>query len=242
MSNKIFIIFGIIWILPTFLFSKPISKQDSLFSQAKEFFDYEKYEEATAIYQGLYNEGIYQEDMLYRLAFMYEQRTNYPESIYYLRKIQWELGGNHLEEKIHQLVDRISLERLSAGEGWSKYRLFIKRNFYFLLGSLGCLVFFAAIFILPKWSNLIRTSGAFFAGLAILLGVSLIDHQMLSTPKGVVMRPTAYYELPSYGAPNRALPIPPGATVNILSKNDIWYEISMENFRCWVPQFVIRKI
>ena len=66
---------------------------------------------------------------------MHEQEGRFPESIYYLRKLQWEIGGNHLDDKIEQLMDKANRERLSSGESWSP----VSSDYYSIIGAGGLL-------------------------------------------------------------------------------------------------------
>lgn len=221
------------------LFASPT---DSLQSYAKHLFDYERYPEAIQVYEALLGQNYFQADMLYRLAFMHEQLQDYPQSIYYLRKLQWEIGGTHLEAKIEQLMDKGSRGRLSAGEAWSSYAIWIHHHEHWLISLmlLGTILA-AGSFLLP--SRLWRiTLGLSLSSLVIGLSTIWLTQQLDLDKKAVVMQKSAYYDLPGYAATYRTLPISPGATVSILEEQDIWCHISMGQFQTWVPKFVIKEI
>lgn len=243
MSNKIRIFF---WIFSIGLGATPIvapaTPIDSLQSYARHLFDYERYPEAIQVYEDLFQQGYFQPDMLYRLAFMYEQLQEYPQSIYYLRILQWEIGGAHLEAKIEQLMDKGSRERLSAGEAWSPFELWIHHNENILITLLIISTILAAASLLIPgriWKMVIGMS----LSASVLITAGMWMYQQLEPEtKAVVMQKSAYYDLPGYAATYRTLPISPGATVTILQEQDIWCNISMGQFQTWVPKFVVKEI
>lgn len=242
MSNYFVFIFSL------FLISFPqngktaeINALDSLLSEANTYFQYDRFDQAIQIYEELYKEGYYQEEMLYRLAFMKEQVRDFPSSIYYLRKIQWEIGGHNLEEKIQQLMISASRERLSPGESWPTYRLYLQ-HFYTKISiammiavGLGLLL----IFIPSSWT---LNFAIFFACLGLIMGIMLLEQRWTYKPKAVVMNTSRYYEIPSFAAQHHALPIGPGATVQVLEVQDVWAHVQMNQFQAWVPRFIIQEL
>ena len=221
MSNKTGGIFLIIFALSFFsLLANPQTERDSLLQLADSQFEYERYPAAIAIYESIYEEGYFQEQMLYRLAYMHEQLGQFPQSIFYLRKLQWEIGGEHINEKVNQLMDKVSRERLSTGESWTGYRLFLKRHQKLLMLLIGICIVLATVFLSTKkysWTNSLATG---FATFSVILACLMIDQHLHTKPKAVVMRPTLFYELPAYAATPKSLPIGPGATVSIQAEQD----------------------
>ncbi|MEL6255313.1 MAG: hypothetical protein AAFR87_25110 [Bacteroidota bacterium] len=242
MSNYFTFIFSL------FLLSFPLTGNtaeikalDSLLLEADTYFQYDRFEPATEIYENLYQEGYYQEEMLYRLAFMQEQAGNFPASIFYLRKVQWEIGGKNLEEKIQQLMLNASKERLSAGEGWSDYRLFVQHYYTEISLGLGiCLSLTLLFLFIPR--NWTLRFAIFFACLGLIFGGVLLEHSWAHNSKAVISTSSRYYESPSFAAKHYALPIGPGATVKIMEVQDIWARVKMAQFEAWVPLFAIRQI
>lgn len=242
MSNYFTFIFSL------FLFSFPLIGKtaeiialDSLLLEADTYFQYDRFEPATEIYEDLYQQGYYQEEMLYRLAFMQEQAGNFSASIYYLRKVQWEIGGENLEEKIQQLMINASKERLSAGEGWSNYRLFVQHYYTEISLGLGiCLILTLLFIFIPR--NWTLRFAIFFACLGLVFGGVLLEQRWAHDPKAVVSSSSRYYESPSFAAKHYALPIGPGATVSILEVQDVWAHVKMSQFEAWIPLFAIRQI
>ena len=243
MSNKTRGIFSIIFTLSfSSLLANPQIQRDSLLQLAESQFEYEQYPAAIAIYEALYEEGYFQEQILYRLAYMHEQLGQFPQSIFFLRKLQWEMGGDHINEKVNQLMDKVSRERLSTGESWTGYRLFLKRHQKLLMLLIGICILLATVFLTLKkyrWTNSLATG---FATFSLILTCLMIEQHFRTKPKAVVMRPTLFYELPAYAATPKSLPIGPGATVSIQAEQDIWCRISMGQFESWVPTSVIKKL
>ena len=242
MSNYFTFIFSLF--LLSFPFtgkSAEIQALDSLLLEADTYFQYDRFAPATEIYENLYQQGYYQEEMLYRLAFMQEQARNFPASIYYLRKVQWEIGGENLEEKIQQLMISASKERLSAGEGWSNYRLFVQHYYTEISLGLGiCLILTLVFIFIPRTWTL--RFAIFFACLGLVFGGVLLEQRWAHDSKAVISNSSRYYESPSFAAKHYALPIGPGATVRILEVQDIWARVRMAQFEAWVPLFAIRQI
>jgi hypothetical protein len=243
MSNKFIIFFY--FLFPTLLMgATPLSvvQRDSLLQRADYLFQYEQFAEAGLTYETLLQQGYFQEKMLYRMAFMAEEEEQYAQSIYYLRKLQWEIGGENLSEKIIQLMDQSSRERVSSGESWSSLQVSVHQQYRGLF--LGLLLLTCLGVLSLWWPNppLGRWLGIGAAGLSICLSLLWLRTQNTETRLGVVMYPTMSYNLPGYGADFRNLPISPGATVQVLEQQDIWQRISMGQFEAWVPGFVVREI
>ena len=243
MSNKINRFFvSFLFFFPLLGKTAPLPAKDSLLNKADQLFQYEDFTPAIDIYEGLVEEGYFQEELLYRLAFMHEQQENYPEAIYYLRKIQWEIGGDNLNDKVNQLMDKGNRERLSAGDSWGTYRLFVNHWQWWLLGALVIFSILSGLLVFMKFGPIPSAIGLVSGGLAVIIGIILIQHLWFNPPKAVIMKSTAFYELPAYSSPFSALPIGVGATVTIIKKEDIWVLVSMGKFEGWVPNFVIKEI
>ena len=243
MSNKIQIFFvTYLFVFPFWVKAVPFTMADSLLNRAEQAYEYEDYPNAIHLYEQLAEQGYFHEKMLYRLAFMHEQAGNYPQSIYYLRKLQWEIGGDHLNDKIDQLMDLGSRSRFSSGEHWSAYRLWINHYQWWLVAAMILLGVIAAGLVIVRLGAIIKAFGLVSAGFSVILGILLIHHVWFYAPKAVIMKSSALYELPAYSSSYQNLPVGKGATVTILDEEDIWCFISMDKFRGWVPRFVLREI
>ncbi|MDX2249080.1 MAG: hypothetical protein SF052_19990 [Bacteroidia bacterium] len=215
---------------------------DSLLKRASEKFEYENFTEAIEIYEQLMEVGFLQEEMLYRLAFMHEKKENFSTSIYYLRKIQWEFGGKRIEEKIGLLMEKANRERLSPGEVWTSYRLFLHHHYFSLTILLGIVTFLSGTIFIRRLHEILRAMGILSGFAAVLLGLALLEQFFFSPRLAVVMQNTAFYDAPAFGANFRSLPIGQGSTVIIIDTQDVWHHISMDQFDTWVPAFVVREI
>lgn len=218
----------------------PSPEVDSLIAKASYLFDYENFRESIEAYETALKAGYCEPNMLYRLAYMHEQTGNYPASIFYLRKLEWETGGDNFPEKIEQLMGKAHRERLSSGESWSSYRLFVNHYFSWLAGLLVLLSVLTAALVIPKLNGILTAIGLFSGSVAVIIALMLIGHYWFHPQRAVMIQPTSYYEQPAFGAPYRNLPIGTGATVTLLEKKDIWYHIEMNQFDAWVPEFTLR--
>ncbi|MEZ4777522.1 MAG: hypothetical protein R3D00_30375 [Bacteroidia bacterium] len=215
---------------------------DSLLERASEKFEYENFTDAIPLYEQVIETGYVQEQIFYRLAYMYEKKGNFPASIYYLRKIQWEFGGGRIEDKIGQLMGVANRERLSAGETWSSYRLFLHHNYFSLTLFLAVLTMLSSVVVIRRVHGIFHAIGIVSGVIAIVFSIILLEQAWFSPRRAVVMQSTAFYEEPGFGANYRSLPIGPGATVTIKEEQDIWCRISMGQFEAWVPAFIVKEI
>ncbi|MEZ4829486.1 MAG: tetratricopeptide repeat protein [Bacteroidia bacterium] len=228
--------------LPAPVSAKGAALVDSLLMAASEKYDYENFTDAIPLYEQLLLSGYVREDILYRLAYMYEKKGNYPVAIFYLRTIQWKFGGNRMNEKIGQLVENANRERLSSGEEWTGYRLWVQHHFIFLIWVLGGLALSGGMIFFRKLPGTLHAIAIISSVAAVVLGLMLTEHIFFAPKRAVLIRPTSFYDEPAYGANYRSLPIGQGATVNLIESQDIWSHISMGQFDTWVPTFVIRQI
>lgn len=217
---------------------------DSLLNQGNYYFDYERYSEAIAVYEQAVTAGGRQEQLWYRLAYLYEQTEQPAQAIYFLRKIQYTYGGERLDAKIEQLMGQANPARFSSGERWTDTRQWLHRYQVWLL-ILGLFLAIAAAGVLwlgpsRKRKRLIALSLA--ATAIVLVSIQAPYVWLQPQPQGVVVAPTSLYEAPSYAAANRQFPIGLGATVQIIATEDIWIYVQMEQFRAWIPAQALRAV
>lgn len=201
---------------------------------ADEAFAYAQYPQALEGYTALYQAGLWQEQMLYRLAWLHEQAGSYPAAIYYLRQVQWAYGGERIEEKVADLMAQ-QPARLPVGSGWTAYRqaLHHQRDRWYGL-MLASTLLAAGLWI--GW----RQRWGFWAGLlpallALGAGGMLVEQAWRLPRKAVILEPSACYEAPGFAAPYRHLPLGPGATVTLEAVTDIWCRVTLPPFEGWVP-------
>ena len=217
-------------------------RKDSLTSQANFFFKYDQLPKATLLYEEVLNQGFFHEQMLYRLAYMHEQMEAYPQSNFYLRKIQWEYGAENIEGKVLQLIRKMTRERVSLGTPWSESQLTARYYETYLIGGIVTATLLLVLMLFVARAQLSRAIGiALTATILICTGLLLANYYQ-TPPKGVIVESTPFYDLPGYGAESKVYPIYPGALVDVLDKQDIWVKVSMGKFTGWIPAFTLRKV
>lgn len=213
--------------------------------RANKLFESEKYSEALPIYEQLYAEGIYTERMLYRLSYMHETLKNYPDAIFYLKKIRQEYGGAAVENKVKQLLQANGATKFYSASGWDSYIQFFA-DYSLLIWGLTLISALWLVFHfvtaksgLPSWRKLTFAIALlpFIAGstLLILRGYVLPD-------RAVMVGKTAFYSFPSYAANHSATALPMGETVNITGQEDIWLEVKVGDEVYWVPEWSVRRL
>ncbi len=230
--------------LPFPLFAQSLTQvdADSLFQQAAYHFTYQKYPESLALYQALLADGVMEEDMLYRMAYMHEQLGDYAQAIYFLRLIQYYFGGENLEQKIALNLEEITQERRVRGEVWTETQLFFQRNQLYLMIALGILALGTLAFTLLDQTPYIKTLRITLAAMTLTAGVVWLGIDQSSRDRCVIVQATDFYRLPGYGAEVKALPWGPGTTLKLLDQREIWCKVGVDRFEAWIPQMVIRRI
>lgn len=241
MSNKLLKIFLLSYfLLLSIAYGQPVN--ESLLAEANALFEDGAYENAADLYENIYAGGYFDEQMLYHMAFACEHLGKVPESIYYLRKAQWEYGNSLTNAKVAQLVQEIGASRFVIATEWSSYRAFIHRSYGWWLLLIAVLLGLAFAML---WRS--RNSKGLIAGIAIssmglFVALLLVEHSFISPDQGVIIRDTSFYEQPAYTANSREIPISPGTLVYIKSRHDIWYHVAVGHYDCWVPSFAVLQL
>lgn len=246
--NKIFTAFLILFfgMLSTSVFSE-VSDPEGTLKNADQLYESDKFTEAVELYTDLYQEGFYSEKMLYRLSFIHEKLDNYPEAVYYLRKINQEYGDDEersIDQKVRGIIRANGGKRVFTNNEWN-FRLFF-RNWGFIIYiffgiSIGWLVFN----YIRKWKkqNNGRLIATVFSWLFFLTAGSLLFWRsfMVST-QAVIVDPTSFYKAPSYAAERLEGVLSLGELVTIDSREDIWCEVSAGGTAYWIPRMAIREL
>ncbi len=215
--------------------------QTKLLQQAEKNLLYENYESAVRRYTELYESGLQDEHTLYRLAFLHEQLQEIPESIFFLRKIQWRYGNPQANRKIYSLLEREG-HSIPEGEAIPSWILLSYHARWQLLWAVlaGCLIS-AGVWFFPRWKYM--THAALIAGaLSFLLGVLMVLSWWGYMERAVIVLETQFYEQPSYGASSVTIRASAGSTVKLLESQDIWQRISVLGQTAWVPAFTLAPI
>jgi hypothetical protein len=205
---------------------------------------FEEGQHAAAIeqYEAIYREGYFDEQMLYHMAFACEQVKKIPQSIYYLRKAQWEYGNSLTDAKVAQLVQEMGAARFVIATEWPQYHAFIHRSYEWWLFLLMLLLGLAIALLRGGGQSKRLIGGIAVATLALFLAMMLVEHSFLSPGQGVIVGTTSFYEEPAYTANSKEIPISPGTLVHIKSRHDIWYNVSFGHYECWIPALVVMKL
>ncbi|GAB4430343.1 MAG: hypothetical protein OHK0039_49050 [Bacteroidia bacterium] len=215
---------------------------DSLLAAGDQAFTYEQYDVGIAAYEALLAREIVQERMLYRLAYMYEQRQDHARAIFVLRQVQQYYGGDRIDDKVSHLMTLRSPERLPAGAGFASGRLWLARHIDTLWVALPVATLLAVL-CWVAWRRRAGWWGGLVAASLALALTGLLAWQRLAAPVlAVVLVETACYESPSFAANYRFLPIGPGATVQVLDTHDTWCRVRLAPFETWIPAHTLRQL
>ncbi|MDP5169298.1 MAG: hypothetical protein NWR72_03575 [Bacteroidia bacterium] len=209
--------------------------------QADQDFLYENYQAAVRKYAILYESGQKDESMLYRLAFLHEQLSEYPQAIFYLRKLQWAHGAPIIDAKIISLLEQKD-RSLPEGDPASALLLFsIRYRWAWLGGILAGLMLSGLALLIKPWKSR-ATFSLVVAGICLASSAWLLIQWQGHSPRAVIVLPTSFYELPAYSAETIPLPLLPGSTVKLLQSQDIWQQIEANGASAWVPAFVVAPL
>lgn len=214
---------------------------DSLHQRANLDFLYGNYASAVQSYSQLIEKGNLDEVNFYRLAFLHEQLKEYPEGVFYLRKLYWQSGDPLVRDKIASLLEQ-ETRSIPEGDPTSDWTTFTFHHRWWLIGGIMTLLAlaFGGLFI-NKWKS--RTIFSVVAsGISVVLAFVLLLSWQLSEPRAVIVLPTYFYETPSYGATQLSLPLSAGSTVILRDTQDIWQEVEVNQVRAWVPAFSLAPL
>lgn len=214
---------------------------DSLNSRANLDFLYGNFSSAVQSYSRLIEDGNLDEVNFYRLAYLHEQLKEYPESIFYLRKLYWKSENPLLRDKISSLLEQES-RSIPEGDPANSWTIYTLHHKWWIMGAILSLLglAFVGLFI-RKWRG--RTVFSLVAsGISVLMAAVLLLSWQLSPPRAVIVLPTYFYETPSYGATQLSLPLSAGSTVILRDSQDIWQQIEANGVRAWVPAFSVAPL
>lgn len=241
MSNKIVKIFLLIFLCLLSLANLRANNSEQL-AEANQYFEAALYEKSVAIYEEIYAKGYFQEDMLYQMAFSFEQLQNLPKSIYYLRKAQWEYGNALTDSKISQLVEEMGTSRVIVSTEWSNYHAFLHRSYSLWLLVLAGILGAAAWLFWQNRNPRFLIGGIGLSAIGVFMALLLIEHTFISPDHGVIISDTSFYEMPAYTSTSKEIPVSPGTLIHIKAKQDIWYFVAIGHYECWIPEFVVMKL
>lgn len=242
MPLRLFIWIFLVWLgpLPGQVAHASLST-DSLLVLAERSWAVEDFAAAANFYTELYELGYQSEQSLYRLAYAHEQLGQVPQTIFYLRRLQWEFGGDNIEAKIQALLSEGQSFTTEDAPSYEWVQWTYQRRWPILIG-LGIVAVLALLLGLLFRQAVIRGIGLTMATLALTTGLTVGLLWTVLPPTGVMLMHTKLYTAPSYGANHEPMTLPPGTTVQLLQKQDIWQQIRARGTTAWVPTFMIEPI
>lgn len=246
MSNKYppFLVFC--WLVCCGMWVIPVQAQvpshlQATFLLAEAQFEEGNYAEAIESYETVVQAGYQTPALQYKLAFLHERQRHYPMALFYLRQLQLTQSDERLTAKIRQLQKEIGY-RPQIGEAPSAYERIVNRYHLWGLALMALLLAGAVLFQLKGTAGWTKALATLWAGMAVVLGIILLHHHFLQTPRAILIQPTSYYTDAGYASPKVSLPLAPGHTVKVEEVHDIWCKISLGSSEGWVPRFVLREL
>jgi len=204
------------------------AKGDAAYSQ-------NDYATALSAYESAYGGNYVTETMLFRMAFIYEQRGQFAYSIFCLKKAQFMFGSDFLTPKIQQLIERLNGTTRIPPTYPPLFHVWTAMAYPWALGGMAVLL---ALLVGVSWRrpHLYKRWGAGLAfGLCAIGGVLLV-HEHTLPRKAVVVAATPCYEAPSYALLKEQDPVLPGLTLDIADDQDIWFMTGAGRYSYWIPK------
>lgn len=223
MINKKYIYFFILFIT----FSLPVLCQNikELKSKADSLFVKKKYIEAVTIYDSILKSDKTAPDMLLKMAYVKEGMGDYTSALYYLNLYQLNFPNSLVLKKMDRLGSKYNLKGYEFTDYEyfaSMYNKFGLQLSYVFLG-LAIVFFMYTAFRVYKGKKYPR-SRLYLVLLVLLFSYGFINFGIPSY-KGIVEADyTFIMDGPSSGAQVVTI-VDKGNRMNILNKDDVWYEI-----------------
>lgn len=199
------------------------------------------YSEALVGYENALQGGYQTGQMLYRMAFCYEQQGNLPMSVYCLRRAQHLYGEPLTTLKVQQLIEQMhGITRLPPPQP-PLFRIGVRKAYPLLLLACGLLVIVAAWLVRRQ----ARYAPLIVSGIAATIwamGAVLLWHDWGKQRQAVVVQPTPCYESPSFVLLKKQDAPLTGAVIDVLETHDIWISTGIGRFQYWVPKKSVREL
>ncbi len=210
--------------------------------RAEVFFEKNMHEKAIEAYNSLFEAGYYSEQSLYRMAFLHEQKENWIEAIFFLKKIQIAYGGQELSFRLKYLADKLGARFPLDSAGPGLFEMNFYRNLLPLLGA--CLGLLAAglllvFFARRAWLGAVGLTGLAFS--LLIAGGILAGHYGLPE-RAMLIQETPFHARAAYASTQLNVPLEPGQSVEVIARNDIWCKIRQGAYKAWVPYFSLRLL
>jgi tetratricopeptide (TPR) repeat protein len=199
------------------------------------------YDEAIAGYERALHGGYQTGQMLYRLAFCYEQKGNLPMSVYCLRKAQQLYGEPLTSLKIQQLLEQMhGITRIPPPHP-PVFRIGIRKAYPLLLLA-SCLLVVAAAWLVRRRGRYAPRLVSAIAAVIWLMGALMLWNDWGKRHQAVVVQATPCYESPSFVTLKKQDAPLTGAVIDVQQAQDIWVSTGVGRFRYWVPKKSVREL
>lgn len=242
-SKVHFFVFLLFWgMIPSvFPQNNPITHPHQEKLRAEVFFEQGNHEKALKAYEALYEAGHYSEQSLYRMAFLHEQKQNWTQAIFFLKKIQWRYGGEEIAFRLAYLQDKLEARFPINNHRPPLMETYLLRSLSWLFWlCLGLLLIGGILTLFGKkaWVHGIGLTGLSFA---LLIACLMVFGHFAMPDRAVITQETSFYKQAAYASQRLNVPLEPGQSVKIEDRNDIWCKISQGSYRAWVPAFSLRS-
>ncbi len=237
------------------LASAKVDAQDSvetLLLAAKEFYQNEKYEQASQIYLDLIDGGHDSKDILFNLGTCFYHLDKLPESILYYEKL---LKISPSDKKAvtnlrivndQRLSDLTSIPDFFLLQWWRKFSLFSNPTLWSLFSLLifGCSLYFFYSYMLLNKSNKNWIKSLFFlliAGIFFLAGKT--SHQLRTEDLFAINLGELYLLKSPDVKSKQIIKLIPGEKLEIMDELGDWFEVNLINKESgWVRKSEVEVI
>ncbi len=212
-----------------------LAEADSLFSE-------KKFTEALPIYEKIFfEEGLYSESMLLKLAFIYEGKGDFEQALYVLKYLEQKNNARYVSTKIkelakkHQLVGYENSDLQALFKFFFNYQMEITSVFLFL----GLLNLSILAFRQKKSAQKVPIVQVIPSIVCLLIAIG-IWHFASPTKQGIIITDhTILMEAPSAAAEVVEL-TNKGHLLQLKRKKDVWYETDWFGQTVYVKENMVK--
>ena len=239
MRNKFYYIS--IVLLGIFSFSNRIISKNLNLNKADSLFNLQIYTEAKLIYDSLYyQENLYSESMLLKMALIEEGLENYEKSIYYLSQYQSINNNESSEIKIKKIANNYDLEGYEKND-FDYLQNILKENRIIIIYSLLLLILL--IFIINIYRILKSKKAPTLVLTFYIISILFLLIININLPKSgiVYFENTFIMEKPSSGSDLYQI-VKKGDKLKIIGEESVWYKIKINKTEKYIRKKNIKII
>jgi hypothetical protein len=203
---------------------------------ADTLFEHKKYREAFALYDSVLKQNKVSQDMLLKMAYVKEGQGDYTMALYYLNLYQLNYPNSLVLKKMDNLGSKHNLK----GYEFTDYEYFA--SVYNKFSSQISLVIIAIAFVIfgyttykVFWAKQYSRGMLYLVMVILLFSYAFINFGIPSYKGIVSANHTFVMDGPSSGA-KVVSTVNMGNRVNILKKDDVWYEVIWENKTAFIKK------